>query len=207
MKGKDDEFQSVVSAYQNVRAAKKALEADNKSIGEEITKAQDELAWLQNSYLSLPDLKECIIQFLCRAGQDYQMKIPPAIKELATNGGWGVGFPIEEYGMPLKYRTIEKALDGELGSFVSYQIFTPDKSIYFDDRVFLGLLFKLIEPTIRSIMEEMQPEQFGYGRITANQIGPALEERKQMIQDIKAKIKVLEEKKAANAEKLITLSV
>jgi hypothetical protein len=144
---------------------------------------------------------------LCRAGQDYQTKITSAIKHLATNGGRGVSFPIEEYGMPLKYQTIEKSLDGRLPSFLPCQIFTNNKSIPFDDRVFLALLFKFIEPTIRSIMEKMQPEQFGYDRIKANQIGPGLEERKQMIQDIKVKIKALEDRKAANTEKLSVLAI
>lgn len=205
MKAKD-EFQDAISAYQNVVTAKKALEADNKSICEEITRAQDELAWLQTSYLPLQDLKESIIQFLCRAGQNYQMgSIRSAIKDLATNGKWGLEYPAEEYGMPMKYRTFEKALDGSIPSFMACQIFTPDKSIFFDDRVFLGLLFKFIEPTIRGIMEKMQPEEFGYDRVRADEIGPGLEERNQMIQDIKAKIKALEEKKATNAEKLRAL--
>ena len=121
-------------------------------------------------------------------------------------GVWGVGSSIEDLGKPMNFNNIEKSIVGDLPYFASCQIFTPDKSIYFDDRAFLGLLFNAIEPTIRSIMEKMQPEEFGYGRINADEIGPGLEERHQMIQSIKAKIQELEHKKGANIQKLDALS-
>jgi len=202
----NDQFQDAVSAYESVRAAKQELKEESKLICEEIAKAQDELAGLQTSYLPVQDLKEGIIQLLCCSGENFEMNsIRPAISALATNGKWGLGFPMEEYGKPINYKNMESAIAGNLPQFAACQIFTPDKSTYFDDRVFLGLLFKAIEPTIRNIMEKMQPEEFGYDHINPSEIGPGLEERRQMIQAIKAKIQALEEKKGAIAGKLSAL--
>ena len=86
------EFQSAVSAYESVLAAKQALKAENESICKEIAKAKEELVWLQTSYLPLQDLKEGIIQLLRCSGENFGMNtIRPAISTLATNGKWGVG--------------------------------------------------------------------------------------------------------------------
>ncbi len=131
-------------------------------------------------------------------------QIRPAISGLATNTAWSSGTPVEEFGRPLKYTTIEKALSGKLGDYPACQILTPNKS-GFDDRVFFAVLFKVIEPTIRNIMEKMQPENFGYSHISQSEIGPGLEERRQMIREIKAKIQILEENKGAIAGKLSAL--
>lgn len=201
----NDQFQSAVTAYEGVKAAKAALKAESKSICEEIAKAKDELSWLQTSYLPLQDVKEGLIQILFLGSRNYEMEqIIPAISGLATNTAWASGTSADEFGKPLKYTTIEKALSGQLGDYPACQILTPNKS-RLDDRVFFAVLFKVIEPTIRNIMEKMQPEDFGYNHITPSQIGPGLEERRQMIQAIKAKIQTLEEKKGAIAGKLSAL--
>jgi hypothetical protein len=151
-------------------------------------------------------LKEAIIQLLNVSGQNYEMtSIRPAIRDLATNMKWGVGFPTEEFGKPITYKNFEKAISENILFQVS-QIFTPDKSIFFDDGAFLALLFKTIEPVIRSIMEKMTPEEFGYGRISPSEIGPGLKERREMIQSIKEKIQELEHKKGTNVQKLHALS-
>lgn len=112
---------------------------------------------------------------------------------------------MQEYGNPLRFKTVENVLAGGLSVFPACQIFTPNKT-QIDDRVFLALLFKTIEPTIRSIMEKMTPEEFGYSRIMPSEIGPGLKERREMIQLIKGKIQELEHKKGENVQKLHALS-
>lgn len=203
-----DQYQDSIIALEGIKAAKQALKEEHKAICEEITKAQDELAWLQTSYLPLQDFKEGIIQFLSCSGQNYGMgSIRPTISNLATNLMWGIGFPQECFGLPMKFKDLEKAIAGSLPQFPACQIFTPDKSMFFDDRAFLALLFKVIEPTIREIMERMQPEEFGYGRINQSEIGPGLEERRQMITDVAAKILDLDKKKSIVIEKLGALEI
>lgn len=202
----DGSYQDAVAAHESVKAAKRALKAEYEVICEEITKAQNELLWLQTSYLPFEDLKEAIIQLLCVSGQNYEMgSIRPAIRDLATNMKWGVGFPTEEFGKPITYKNIEKGISENTGLFQLSQIFTPDKSIFFDDRAFLALLFKTIEPTIRSIMEKMGAEEFGYGSISEREIGPGLEERREMITDIATKLLELDEKKYSVTERLSAL--
>ena len=105
----------------------------------------------------------------------------------------------------MRYQTIENVFSGKLGDFPACQILTPQKS-GFDDRALLSLFFKAIEQTLRGIMGKMTPEEFGYSRIVPSEIGPGLEERREMIQAIKTKIQELELKKGANAQKLDALS-
>lgn len=204
-----DSYQNTVAALESVKAGKRVLKIEYDAICEEITKAQNELNWLQTSYLPLKDLKEGIIQLLlCAGGQKYEMSsIRSGIADLATNAKCGVGFPIEEYGKPMTYANIEKAINGDLGQFTLCQIFTPDKSIFFDDRAFLGLLFKTIEPAVRNIMEKMSPQEFGYTKIKESEIGPGLEERRHMIADIAAKLLDLDKKKLSVSNKIRALEL
>lgn len=203
-----DSYQNTVAALESVKAGKQALKIEYDVICEEITKAQNELDWLQTSYLPLQDLKEGIIQLLCASGQKYGMSsIRPGIKDLATNAKFGAGFPVEEYGKPMTYANIEKAINGDWGQFALCQIFTPDKSIFFDDRAFLGLLFKTIEPVVRNIMEKMSPQEFGYTKIKESEIGPGLEERRHMIADIAAKLLDLDNKKLSVSNKIRALEL
>lgn len=200
----NDKFHDVVSAYESVKLTKQVLKTENETIDAEIAKAKEELDWLESSYLPLEDLKEGIVEILLCGAKDYEIgTIQRGLANLATNTAWSL--QLAEYGKPLKFQTVEKTLSGKLGNFTACQIFTPEKS-QIDDRVFLALLFKTIEPTIRRIMEEMTPEQFGYAGISPSEIGPGLKERREMIQSIKARIQELEHKKGVNAQKIYALS-
>lgn len=199
-----NQFDDAISAYENIKILKQTLKSENEAIDAEIAEAKKELDWLQTSYLPLNDLKESIIEILFRGSEDYEAEaIRPGLAALATNTLWGS--MVGEYGNPLRFETIEKTLSGGLGVFSACQIFTMNKT-QIDDRVFLALLFKAIEPTIRSIMEKMTPAEFGYGGIRENEIGPGLKERREMIQSIKEKIQELEHKKGENVQKLHALS-
>lgn len=200
----NDKFHDVVSAYESVKLTKQELKSENEKIDAEIKKAKEELDWLVSSYLPLEDLKESIIEILFRGSQDYEAEaIRPALAAVATNATWGS--MIEEYGNPLRFKTVENVLAGRLAVFPACQIFTPNKT-QIDDRVFLALLFKAIEPFIRGIMERMTPEELGYGGIREDEIGPGLNERRVMMQSIKEKIQKLEHKKGTNAQKIHALS-
>jgi len=199
-----NQFDDAISAYENIKILKQTLKSENEAIDVEMADAKKELDWLQTSYLPLDDLKDGIMKILFLGAENYEMgAIRPALAGLATNTAWQS--MMGEHGYPLKYQTIENALSGKLGDYPACQIFTPNKS-QSDDRVFLALLFKTIEPTIRSIMEKMTPEEFGYGRIIPSEIGPGLKERREMIRLIKEKIQDLEHKKGANVQKLQALS-
>lgn len=200
----NDQFQSAVSAYESVKATKQALKAEYEAVCVEITKAQEELAWLQKAYLPLQDLKDGIMEILAVGAESYEMAfIRPGIAGLAINVAWGS--KAEQFGMPLRYETLEDALSGKLGDYPACQILTPQKS-QFDDRVLLSVLWGTIEPTLRGIMEKMTPEEFGYGHISPSEIGPSLKERREMIRLIKENIQELGLKKGANDQKLAALS-
>lgn len=201
---KGNQFDDAVSALENIKILKQTLKSENEAIELEIAKAKEELAWLQTAYLPLQDLKDGIIEILAVGAESYEMaSIRLGITGLAVNAAWGS--KSEQFGSPLRYETLEDALSGKLSDYPACQIFTPQKS-QFDDRVFLSLLFKTIEPTLRDIMERMTPEEFGYGVISPSEIGPGLKERRGMIQAIKEKIQELELKKGANVQKLTALS-
>ncbi|MBV6447863.1 hypothetical protein [Nitrosomonas sp.] len=199
-----NQFDDAVSALENIKILKQTLKSENEAIEIEIAKAKKELAWLQKAYLPLQDLKDGIIEILAVGAESYEMaSIRPGITGLAVNAAWGS--KSEQFGSPLRYETLEDALSGKLGDHTACQIFTPQKS-QFDDRVFLSLLFKTIEPTLRDIMEKMTPKEFGYGGISPSEIGPGLKERREMIRVIKENIHELEFKKGANVQKLTALS-
>lgn len=199
-----NQFADAVSALENIKILKQTLKSENESIELEIAKAKEELAWLQKAYLPLQDLKDGIMEILAVGAESYEMaSIRTGITGLAVNAAWGS--KSEQFGNPLRYETLEDALSGKLSDYPACQIFTPQKS-QFDDRVFLSLLFKTIEPALRDIMERMTPEEFGYGGISPSEIGPGLKERRGMIQLIKENIQELELKKGANAQKLAALS-
>lgn len=199
-----NQFDDAVSALENIKILKQTLKTENEAIELKISKAKEELAWLQKAYLPLQDLKDGIMEILARGAESYEMaSIRPGITALAVNAAWTS--KNEQFGSPLRYETLEDALSGKLGDYPACQVFTPQKA-QFDDRVFLSLLFKTIEPTLREIMEKMTPEEFGYGGISPSEIGPGLKERRGMIQAIKEKIQELELKKGANAQKLTALS-
>ncbi|MBX3641248.1 MAG: hypothetical protein KF888_12265 [Nitrosomonas sp.] len=200
-----DEYQKALSSIKNINAVKAGLKTQLEEIMTAIEAAQKKLSWLQNSYLPIDDLKESIIQFLAAKGQEYQSEIiRPAISDLAHNKLWGTS-GMKRYGMTLAYQEIEDAIEGIKVGFSACQIISPNKSYHFDDRAFFALLFVQMEPVLRSIIENMKPEEFGYNKITAKEIGPGLEERRQMIGEIAQEILALEQAKTAVIGKLESL--
>ena len=204
-----DEYQNVLKAHENIKDFKEKLKNDLQSVMAEIEKVQEKLAWLQNSYLPLSDLKEAIIQFLAAKGQDYRDEfIRPAISALACNRSWGATSKSqEEFGLPLEYKAIEDAIGGITPGFSACQIINPNKSYPFDDRAFFCLLFDSIEPVLRNIIENMESSEFCYDRIRKEEIGPSLEERREMIKVVAQEILTLEQKKASVISKLESLGV
>ncbi|TVM02664.1 MAG: hypothetical protein CV087_09160 [Candidatus Brocadia sp. WS118] len=155
--------------------------------------------------MPIDDLKESIIQFLAAKGQEYQSEIiRPAISDLALNNLWGSS-GMERYGMTLTYQEIEDAIEGIKVGFSACQIISPNKNYHFDDRAFFSLLFVQIEPVLRNIIGNMKPEEFGYDKITAKEIGPGLEERREMIRETAQEILALEQGKATVISKLESL--
>ena len=139
----NNEYENALTAHENINAFKEKLKNELQSVMAEIDEVKERLAWLQNSYLPLKDLKEAIIQFLAAKGQDYRDEfIRPAISALACNQSWGTGSAKEEkFGLPLEYKAIEDAIGGIKPGFSACQIINPNKSYPFDDRAFFCLLF------------------------------------------------------------------
>jgi len=201
----NDEYQKALSSIENINAVKTKLKKQLEEIMIAIEAAQTKLSWLQNSYLPIDDLKESIIQFLAAKGQEYQSEIiRPAISDLALNNLWGSS-GMKRYGMTLTYQEIEDAIEGIKVGFSACQIISPNKSYHFDDRAFFGLLFVQIEPVLRNIIGNMKPEEFGYDKITAKEIGPGLEERREMIGETAQEILALEQGKSTVISKLESL--
>lgn len=201
----NDEYQKALSSIENINAVKTKLKKQLEEIMIAIESAQIKLSWLQNSYLPIDDLKESIIQFLAAKGQEYQSEIiRPAISDLALNNLWGSS-GMKRYGMTLTYQEIEDAIEGIKVGFSACQIISPNKIYHFDDRAFFGLLFVQIEPVLRQIIGNMKPEEFGYDKITAKEIGPGLEGRREMIRETAQEILALEQGKATVISKLESL--
>lgn len=201
----NDEYQKALSSIENINAVKTKLKKQLEEIMIAIESAQIKLSWLQNSYLPIDDLKESIIQFLAAKGQEYQSEIiRPAISDLALNNLWGSS-GMGRFGLTLTYQEIEDAIEGIKVGFSACQIISPNKSYHFDDRAFFGLLFVQIEPVLRNIIGNMKPEEFGYDKITAEEIGPGLEERREMIRETAQEILALEQGKATVISKLESL--
>ena len=201
----NDEYQKALSSIENINAVKTKLKKQLEEIMIAIEAAQKNLSWLQDSYLPIDDLKESIIQFLAAKGQEYQSEIiRPAMSDLALNNLWGSS-GMKRYGMTLTYQEIEDAIEGIKVGFSACQIISPNKNYHFDDRAFFGLLFVQIEPVLRNIIGNMKPAEFGYDKITAEEIGPGLEERREMIRETAQEILALEQGKATVIGKLESL--
>lgn len=200
-----DEYQQALSAIENINGVKTKLKKQLEEIMIAIEAAQKKLSWLQDSYLPIDDLKESIIQFLAAKGQEYQSEIiRPAISNLALNNLWGSS-GMKRFGLTLTYQEIEDAIEGIKVGFSACQIISPNKIYHFDDRAFFGLLFVQIEPVLRQIIGNMKPAEFGYDKITAEEIGPGLEERREMIRETAQEILALEQGKATVISKLESL--
>lgn len=201
----EDQFTETQAAYAKVKETIQALRADYDSTCAEIEQTEAELEALPLAPVPLEDMKAAILQFIEASGQRYADRhVRKAISTFATGSMGGLGVDAGLIGKPLRFLDIEAAIGNEntvsgRAQFATYALQE------FDDGALYFFFGDLVREGLRRIMDEMAPQEFGYGAIHPGKVGSGLSERRSAIAATAARLEELREKRGDLAAKLLAL--
>lgn len=195
------DFDEVTAAHAKVRATIEALCADYDATVAEIDTIAAELEELPQLAVPFEDMKTAVLDFVEASGKRYAGSvIRGIIASFATGGVSDNG----RYGLPLRYADIEGAISGSDARAGWAQLLT-ERIGESNDQVLYFLFADLVKAGLASVMEEMTPDEFGYGKIRPNEIGTPRAERRALIDSLRGRHADLKAKRDGIAAKLAAL--
>lgn len=199
-----ESFDEISAAHAKVKATISALRTDHDGVCDEIAKVEAELRALPMAPVPVEDLKTAILEFIDASGQRYQKKVRQTITSFATGmmgAGQDVGHIIKQ---PLRFMDIEAAIANRNSSSGRAQLVNGSGD-GFDDGALYCLFGDMVKAGLRRIMDDMTPEEFGYGTIRANEIGSGIADRRKAIEATAAYLTELKARRNDIAAKLRVL--
>jgi hypothetical protein len=159
-----------IAAFEEVKQAIQALRDEYDSVRQDIAATQARLAVLPNQYLPLDDLKAAILDYVDQRGSAYaEESVRSRLSDFATHGMSGLSGAVEAMGLPLNYQEISRAMAGQGGPYWAQLLTSGDDGI--KDASFYYFFGDLVKAGLAKILDVMSPSEFGYNRISPDQIG------------------------------------
>ncbi len=180
------------------------MKSDYEQTCGDIDAAEAKLKALPLAPVPFDDMKEGILEFIDGSGERYAADyVRSAVASFATGQQSGTG-STETLGHPLSFKALDGAINGGEAALGWAQLATPQKNM-FNDQVLYYFCGALIREGLRKVMEQMRPEEFGYGSIHPNKIGSPRRERRAAIAALQERLGELRSRKADLAGKLAKL--
>lgn len=197
-------FDETAAAYAQVQKAVTQLRAEYESVCAEIETTEAELKAAPLAFLPLDDLKAAILEFIDASGARYAAEsVKGAISSFSTHGMSGIGGDTSLHGKPLRYCDIEQCMAG-VGAGGMAQLMTPSKH-QFNDQVFYYFFGQLVKEGLTKLMDEMPPNDFGYGAIHPDKVGSDRATRRATIDGLRKKLEELSSRRDELKAKLLSL--
>jgi hypothetical protein len=196
------DFDEAAAAHAKVRATVDALRAEYDAACLDIDATEKELAALPLLTVPFDDMKTAVLDFVETSGKRYaDDKIRMSVARFVTGEAGGSSRNADLFGKPLCYCDIEGAISGLDGAMSWAQLFTTTRGEY-DDRILYFCFADLVKAALAKVMDEMTPEEFGYGKIHPSKIGTPRAERRAMIESLQSRLEALRAKRGELAGKL-----
>ena len=204
-------FDEVASAYEQVKKTGDSLKADYEQTRKEIEAAETELEALPLAPVPFEDMKAAILDFVDASGERHAEELRTFIADFANgrtgwgNGAGGVGMvDLHDVGKPLRFSILQEAILGGRSAASGAKLLTGGM-VGLVDRAFYYFCAGLIREGLQKTMDRMTPEEFGYDKIRAKDVGTPRHERVAAIASLEERLAELRSRKAELAGKLYKL--
>ena len=207
----NNNFEEIAAAYAQVKQTAAILNADYEQTCCEIDAAEAELKALPLAPVPFDDMKEAILDFVDASGERYAQNAREIISSFANGKTSFDAVPFEsgklrhkDVGKPVSFEILDGAISGDELSLCQAQLLNP-KASFFDDRAIYYFCGALVREGLRKIMDQMGPEDFGFGSIHPDKVGSPRRERRAAIAALRERLGELRMRKADLADKLAKL--
>ncbi len=208
---KQENFDEVASAYEQVKKTGDALKADYVRTCNEIVAAETELEALPLAPVPFEDMKAAILDFVDASGERHAEKLRTFIADFANGrtgyggGAGGVGMvDLHDVGKPMNFAIIQGAILGN-GSAASDARILTGGIAGLVDRAFYYFCAQMVREGLQKTMDRMTPEEFGYDKIRPADVGTPRRERVVAIAALEARLAELRSRKAGLEGKILRL--
>lgn len=196
-----DRHNAVANALRQVEKAHIEITGEIKQIDQAIAELENENTSLPKLFAPFDDLKQGILDLIDSAGERWRReKIRAQLISFSTGMMGGIRGHNQDYGNPLTLRDLDGAVNGVLWPEARAQFLSGGGGGNSDDLSMYAVFGDAIKATLSKVMETITPEEFGYGKITKDNIGPTRAEmhgritaNNQEIDRLKARRKVLQQ--------------
>jgi len=200
--------QREIDAFNQVKTTIDTLQTEYAAVCVGITATEKQLSELPLLPVPVSDLKAAILDFVDASGGGYlSEQVKPAIIDFATSRMGGSSVKNEEVGRPLSYKALLSAAIPSSGALSRAQLLTYSEKHQFNDLVLYAFFGALVKTGLSAVMDTMSDAEFGYARLTPDQIGTDRATRSAAIQAAQEQLTTLHAKKAALADSLRQLGV
>lgn len=195
-----DRHNAVARALQQIEKAHIEITGEIKQIDQAITERENENASLPKLFAPFDDVKQGILDLIDSAGERWMReKIRAQLISFST-GMMSSRGQVDEYGKPLTLRDLDGAVHGILWPEARAQFLSGGMGGNSDDLSMYAVFADAIKAALSKVMETITPEEFGYGKIKKDKIGPTRAEmhcritaNNQEIDRLKARREVLQQ--------------
>lgn len=131
-------------------------------------------------------------------GADYESHIKTALISLHTQSHTATDYVL---GAPLPYNIFNHAIDENAGAASSAPLVIPRDSYYASWSMYY-YFGDMVKAGLAKVLDTMTPEDFGYHKLHREKIGPDLATRKQLIEQLEARLNELRGRKATLTARL-----
>lgn len=200
--------QQEIDAFNQVKTTVTTLQAEYEAVCANIVATEKQLAELPLLAVPVDDLKAAILDFVDARGQDYLAEsVKSSIKDFATHVMSGSSVDQKLMGLPLIFKELESACSGNNGAISVAQLITQLGKGQFNDLALYAFFGDLVKAGLSNVMATMTDADFGYDRLTPEQIGTDRATRRHAIQAAQDQLAALRESKATLASSLRQLGI
>lgn len=200
--------QQEIDAFNQVKSTIDTLRTEYDTVCANIIATEKQLAELPLLPVPVADLKAAILDFVDARGQDYLTEsVKGSINNFATNAICGSTVETKLMGTPLRFKELESACSGNNGAISNAQLITQFCKGQFNDLALYAFFGDLVKAGLTNVMATMTDADFGYDRLTPEQIGTDRATRRAAIQAAQEQLATLRANKAALADSLRQLGV
>jgi hypothetical protein len=200
-------FDEAAAAHVTVQNTIAALRGEHATVTSEIEATAAELARQQNLRLPVGDLRAALVEMFAATAKHFEKTSRAAIAAFAKhNFGDPVEIPIDVKmsRKPMSFAYVEQIILGEIKSYSPINLLRGEAINAFDGPL-LMLLGDVVFKRLVEILDEISPEEFGYGNVKDSEIGCGLQERRALVLSLQNQLTDLEARREDIVRKLVAL--
>lgn len=206
MKNEANTFTEAAAAHAKVKATIDSLRAEYDATNAEIERTASELDRQLNLRLPPDEMKRAVSEILAANASRFENALRTAVCEFVKHKHGGLTIPVGLVGKPMPYVDVEAIIAGTHSDAYRYtNLLRGGGTQYVFDAPMFMFFGDAITERMQAILSGIKPDEMGYDKITGNDVGCGLEERRALIAKLQAELAALHERRTDLAGKLQAL--